>query len=268
MLGDYWVPERESLIKCMYSNFIQHAMTQGYDIVIDNMNLNQRTVSDLQEYVEHHNRADTERGSGDCQYTIEFKDFFTPVEECIRRDAMRPNPIGEKVIRNTWRQYRDFIVHESIMKAVNKQIPHIDGGKPAIIVDIDATLCYNVTGRPFFGKGAAEGMLTDQPILGTCSLVRNMYQKCTIIIVTGREGTPEIIEATKMWLSQNNINHDLVYFRPVGSYKHGEECKKEIYEKYIKGKYNILFVLEDNNKCVKMWREQGLTCLQPNEGQF
>lgn len=28
------------------------------------------------------------------------------------------------------------------------------------------------------------------------------------------------------------------------------------------------FVLEDNYKCVKMWREQGLVCLQPNEGKF
>lgn len=25
---------------------------------------------------------------------------------------------------------------------------------------------------------------------------------------------------------------------------------------------------EDNYKCVKMWREQGLVCLQPNEGKF
>ena len=33
------------------------------------------------------------------KYDLEFKDFWTPVEECIRRDASRPNPIGEKVIK-------------------------------------------------------------------------------------------------------------------------------------------------------------------------
>lgn len=42
----------------------------------------------------------------------------------------------------------------------------------------------------------------------------------------------------------------------------------KIYEDNIKGKYNVQFVLEDNYKCVEMWREQGLTCLQPNEGKF
>lgn len=47
-----------------------------------------------------------------------------------------------------------------------------------------------------------------------------------------------------------------------------EEYGGEIYEDNIKGKYNVQFVLEDNYKCVKMWREQGLVCLQPNEGKF
>lgn len=35
--------------------------------------------------------------------------------------------------------------------------------KKAIIVDMDDTICENVTGRPWFGKGAAEGMLEDEP---------------------------------------------------------------------------------------------------------
>lgn len=36
----------------------------------------------------------------------------------------------------------------------------------------------------------------------------------------------------------------------------------------IKDKYYIPIVLEDSTKCVRMWREQGLICLQPNEGKF
>lgn len=262
MLGDYWVPSREKVVTAMYDTLLTNAMNKGYNIVVDNMNLNPKTCEDLEKRVkdfnEHH----------DWKYEVCYQNFFIPVEECIRRDAMRPNPIGEKVIKATWKRYRDFIIHESLMETINKQAPHIDGGKPAIIVDVDATLCYNTTGRPFFGEGAAKGMLTDQPVLGTCALVRNMYQKCTVIIVTGREGTPEIMEATKRWLAQNDVNHDLAYFRPIGSYEPGEVCKKEIYEKHIKGRYNVLFVLEDNNRCVQMWREQGLTCLQPNEGKF
>lgn len=61
---------------------------------------------------------------------------------------------------------------------------------------------------------------------------------------------------------------DELFFRPVKDYSPGADCKKKIYEDNIKGKYNVQFVLEDNYKCVEMWREQGLVCLQPNEGKF
>lgn len=268
MLGDYWVPDRETLIQCMYSNFIQQAMTQGYDIVVDNMNLNPKTVSDLEEYVDYHNRANKERGSGDCQYTIEYKDFFIPVDECIRRDAMRPNPIGEKVIKQTWRRYRNFIIQQNINEMLSKRPAHVDGARPAILVDMDATLCLNTTGRPYYGDGAAEGMVNDIAIEGVCNLVKSLYEKRTIFIITGREGTPEIVEATKKWLDSNDIKVDGLFFRPIKDYSPGAECKKKIYEDNIKGKYNVEFVLDDNYKCVEMWREQGLVCLQPNEGKF
>lgn len=37
---------------------------------------------------------------------------------------------------------------------------------------------------------------------------------------------------------------------------------------YIEDEINNYMMIEDNYKCVKMWREQGLLCLQPNEGKF
>ena len=176
--------------------------------------------------------------------------------------------MGAKVIKDTWRRYRDFIIQEDIKNMLSKSAEHVDGGHPVILVDMDATLCLNTTGRPYYGDGAAEGMLNDIAIEGTCTLVRRMYEKCKVFIVTGREGTPEIVAATKEWLAKHDIKVDELFFRPVKDYSPGAECKKKIYEDNIKGKYNVQFVLEDNCKCVEMWREQGLTCLQPNEGKF
>ena len=264
MLGDYWVPSRENVVTATYNTILAHSMGKGYNIVVDNMNLNPKTCAALEKIVKGFN----ENYTYDWKYEIEYKDFWTPVEECIRRDAMRPNPIGEKVIRDTWKRYRDFITLEDTKSMLASRAPHVDGGHFVILVDIDGTLSHRVDSRPWFGEGAAKGMLNDVPIEGTCSIVKAMYSKAKVIIVTGREGTPEIIEATKRWLAKNGVDYDATYFRPIGDYSHAEDCKKEIYEKHIKGKYNVLFVLEDNYKCVKMWREQGLTCLQPNEGKF
>lgn len=262
MLGDYWVPNREKLVTEAKANMITFALITGYDVVVDNMNLNPKEDTWIRTLC-----TNIEKDKG-IHIDIEYKDFFIPVEECIRRDAMRPNPIGEKVIKDTWRRYRTFIIQQNINEMLSKRPEHVDGARPAILVDMDATLCLNTTGRPYYGEGAAEGMLNDIAVEGICNLVKSLYEKRTIFIITGREGTPEIIEATKKWLDSNSIKVDGLFFRPVKDYSPGAECKKKIYEDNIKGKYNVEFVLDDNYKCVEMWREQGLVCLQPNEGKF
>ena len=46
------------------------------------------------------------------------------------------------------------------------------------------------------------------------------------------------------------------------------EAKKDLYEEYIKDKFEIEFVLDDRDRVVKMWRELGLRVLQVEEGDF
>ena len=263
MLGKYWVPEREPLMLHIFREALEEAMTKEYDIVIDNMsNLNPKHIAEYKDIIDCYN------GSSDTDntYELEFKLFDTPVDECIRRDALRPLPIGEKVIRQQWRKYRDFIIQESI-KAMpkakqNPTLPH------CIIVDMDATLCLNMSARPFFGPGAAEKMKDDVPITEICDLVRHYCNDSdvSLIILTGRDEPCR--EATMAWLEEHWLHPNLLLMRPEGSFLPGPEQKKLIYERYIKDQYYVDFVLEDSSKVVKMWRELGLICLQPNEGKF
>lgn len=262
MLGDYQVPSREKLVTEAKANMITFALIKGYDVVVDNMNLNPKEDAWIRTLCEN-----VEKDTG-IHVNIEYKDFWTPVEECIRRDAARPNPIGEKVIKETWRRYRNFIISSDIKEMLKNKAEHVDGGRPVILVDMDATLCLNTSGRPFYGENSANGMLEDTPVEEICRLVRQMGEHCLVFIVTGREGTAEVVDATKEWLKKNEIPSDAMFFRPVGDYSPGPDCKRRIYEENIKGKYNVQFVLDDSSKCVKMWREQGLICLQPNEGKF
>jgi predicted kinase len=105
MLGKYWVPSREELVLDLKKQFIRSSMLAGYDIVIDNMNLNPKEVESYKTYIEEHNRImkkldeETKLSFKDnTKYELEFVDFFTPLQECIERDSKRPNPIGEEVI--------------------------------------------------------------------------------------------------------------------------------------------------------------------------
>ena len=101
MLGDYWVPSRENVVTATYNTVLAYSMEKGYNIVVDNMNLNPKTCAELEKMVKDFN----ENYTYDWKYEVEYKDFWTPVDECIRRDAKREHPIGEKVIRQIGRAH-------------------------------------------------------------------------------------------------------------------------------------------------------------------
>ena len=116
MLGKHWVPSREKLVLDLKKQFIMFSMMAGYDIVIDNMNLNPKEVEFYKNYIEAHNRIMKELSEetklsfkDEAKYKLEFKDFFIPLQDCIERDYKRPNSIGEDVIRKTYEKYKDII---------------------------------------------------------------------------------------------------------------------------------------------------------------
>ena len=115
MLGPYWIPEREDLVSNTKRNIALDAIQRGYDIVVDNMNLNPKEVKFWQDLVDSHNNYLTNTNViqpawVQWEYEIEFKDFFdVSLEECIRRDSLRENPIGKEVIRNTYNKYKNLI---------------------------------------------------------------------------------------------------------------------------------------------------------------
>ena len=264
MLGNYWVVEREPLVSEMKQYLTQAAMDRGYNIVIDNMNLNPKEVKFWEKVVELNN----EDPDG-YKYEIEFKDFFISLEECIRRDAMRPNPIGEKVIRETWKRYKHFIQTSEVEKYVNNLIKEDESKPYCLVVDMDSTLCFNTTKRPWYGEGAAEGMINDVPNMGVLRLVEQWTKPGptaytnNLIIATGRDTSQE--EVTKQWLAKYNIYPQEFYFRRKGDYRKGVEVKKEQIEKILE-KYNVVAIIDDCEPIVNMYREMGLTVLQPNKG--
>ena len=260
MLGKYWVTEREPLVSEIKQDIVTNAMSRGYDIVVDNMNLNPKEVKFWQDIVKQNNKVNP---ISKYSYEIEFKDFFIPLEECIRRDAMRSNPIGEKVIRDTWRRYKHFIQTTEVERYVNNLRAWNMGKPTCVVVDMDSTLCFNTTKRPWYGEGAAEGMINDIPNGCVCDVISELQKSYPIILATGRDTSQE--EVTKQWLLDHEINVSEFYFRKEGDYRKGVEVKREQIENIMKN-YNILVVFDDCEPIVQMYRDMGLTVLQPNKG--
>jgi len=260
MMGEYWVPERENtgILRTLRASFLDDMMHKGWDICIDNMNLNPKDWEFYEGLVKAYNAVNPGK-----EYEVEYMDFFTPVEECIRRDAMRPNPIGEAVIRSTWKRYRHFIICQEIKDKYERMRTYDATKKDCIIADMDSTICVNLTGRPFYTDDWASKCIYDTPLTGPISILRahKITGTCDIIILTGRreEGRAQ----TEEWLKTYNVPYDRLFMRGDVDYSKGDLFKEQILKEFILPKYNVLFALDDDNKCVQMYRRNGLICLQP-----
>lgn len=141
--------------------------------------------------------------------------------------------------------------------------------RKAIIVDVDGTICENVTGRPWYGKGAAEGMLKDEPYTDIINLIDSYAYdyNLQVIILTGRHKGEEL-EATKKWLNKNSFYYDEIFARDLNDYSKTSTYKEKVYEEKIKPYYDVVMMFEDNNSCVQMFRNKGLIVLQPQNSDY
>lgn len=139
--------------------------------------------------------------------------------------------------------------------------------KKAIICDLDGTLALLGQRSPYDTAKASEDTL-NLPVANVIEVYDHQQLfPLSLILISGREDRYR--EVTEKWLQNNNITHyDALYLRKTGDRRKDTVVKKEIYDQHIKDKYDILFVLEDRDQVVKMWRDNNLTCFQVAYGDF
>lgn len=71
-----------------------------------------------------------------------------------------------------------------------------------------------------------------------------------------------------LWLEANNIGYHELLMRNKDDNRKDSIIKKELFDKHIRGRYDVMFVLDDRNQVVEMWRSLGLKCLQVENGDF
>lgn len=133
--------------------------------------------------------------------------------------------------------------------------------KQAIICDIDGTLAVRGDRSPFDWKKVGED--TINPAVAN---VLEHYKLIEIIILSGRDSIcrPE----TEEWLKRYNISYNQLHMREIGDIRKDTIVKEELYKNNIKNKFEVLFVLDDRDQVVALWRSLGLACFQVNYGNF
>ncbi|CAB4182935.1 polynucleotide kinase [uncultured Caudovirales phage] len=250
-----WSKENENFVILARDYLIKATLASGYDCIVDDTNLAPKHEQRLREIALEHS------------LDFEIKDFTdVTLRECLKRDSERVNSVGEKVIRG---MYNSFLKGK-VDVAQYPIIPYNDDLPASIIVDIDGTLAH-MNGRSPYDYSKVSTDTLDETV---ASIVRRYYQRdimsdlpdTYVVIVSGREAVckPE----TEQWLADNGIRYDELYMRAAEDKRDDRIVKQEIYEANIKPRFNVRFVLDDRDRVVKMWREQGLKVLQVAEGDF
>lgn len=142
----------------------------------------------------------------------------------------------------------------------------------AIIVDLDGTLC-DIKHRLHFISGDKKDWETfqkhcilDKPNQWCISLIRAMeLHGVAILLFSGRMDF--VRNETEVWLEHHGVSYQTLKMRKSGDYRKDSEVKLEMLADY-KNRFEILFVVDDRKQVVDMWREQGLVCLQCQEGDY
>lgn len=150
-----------------------------------------------------------------------------------------------------------------------------------VIFDLDGTLADITKRREMATKENGkidwgiffkpENIWFDKPNVPVIEMAKILSQKHRIVILSGRSKATK--QETIRWLKKFEVPFDVIKMRPTTKewlFMPDDELKQHWLDSLFPGdkKDNILCIFDDRDKVVKMWRKNGLTCFQVDEGNF
>lgn len=251
-LGKPWSRELEKEVIATRDRLIDEAFRQGVQLVIsDDTNLAPKHERSLRQMAIKH------------AATFEVVDFTdVSPEVCIERDAQRPvdEQVGEKVIWDMWNKYLKPKAEplDLVPVVFDKTLSSV------VICDLDGTLALSDGLRgPYEHEKCADDRV-NAPVNRLLRLYKAIGYH--LVYLSGRE--EKYRPQTSAFLSRNLCPEAPLHMRATGDKRNDTIVKSELFDKYIRGKYNVEFCLDDRDRVVKLWRDLGLTCFQVNYGNF
>jgi hypothetical protein len=256
--------EHEHVVIDAEVNIVCEALTSGYNVIVDDMNLSSDSATRWKRI------ADSVMG---CD--LSDIHFNTPVPECVLRDShRRPHKkVGAGPIWNSALRYGQ-----------------VKFDKPSyVICDIDDTLAdpehrllYIINEeRVEQWDEFYMHIIWDKPIWPVIEWVRALHASgIGIILVSGRpdrleeedsEGNHfQVYEVTQKWLAMFGVPYDFMFTRHGGDHRPDDRVKKNILDWLPLRKDQIEFVIDDRPRVIRMWRENGLRVFPVNtwRGEF
>lgn len=228
-LWSKWSFKREKEVTNRYWEIVNHAATKDGSIVLADTNLNPQRRKEMQKRLES------------LGYEVEQRQFDITFEEAVKRDKNRKDTVGQDII---WKQYLELYGE--------KYEP--DSNLPkAILIDVDGTLAHMDGKRGPFEWYKVGQDRCDEVVK---TLVNGYEQDTYTVVFSGRDSC--CYDGTFNWLVDNSIKFDALYMRSEGDMRKDSIVKRELFDKHIRDKYNVVCVIDDRPQVCREWMRMGL----------
>ena len=91
----------EKIVEMIQDMALIGLMNEGRNIVVDNTHSKQKYIDNIMGHVKVFNQETELKRfpEPEFKYTVRIETIDTPLEECIRRNALRERPVPEEVLR-------------------------------------------------------------------------------------------------------------------------------------------------------------------------
>jgi len=234
--GGHWSSKNEKLILKVRNVLIATFLKNGFSVIVDDTNLKPAHETDIRKLVEDYKDL-----VGEVEVEVKF--FDVPLETCIKRDSERANSVGKKVIVDMWKKYlapprEEYKKEKNLMSAIQ--------------IDIDGTLAVMGKRSPYDWQKVDIDTVNES----VKAIIDKFNSSHQIIILSGRDSVCR--EKTEKWLKKNGIEYDALFMREEGDNRSDVIVKRELFEKNVRGKYNVDFVMDDRLSVSRLWHQMGL----------
>lgn len=255
MAGGEWTLERANNTR---DAALSALLKQGIDVVVDDIHLSDTSILPVLAVARAHKAT-----------VLVFDMTNISLEEVLRRNSHRDRPVHEDVIAGYYRTFvRDREFPLSVPKLAEPEEPvfyvPVDG-LATYLVDVDGTVALRGDRGPFDWERVDE----DEPNVAVVRLLEaldgtGLFQ---FVLLSGRSEVCR--DATEGWLAKKiGIAYERLFMRDAGDNRPDDVVKREIFDREIRERYNVVGVFDDRNKVVAMWRSLGLPVFQVADGDF
>jgi predicted kinase len=238
-LKGLYTPENEKFVRLAWETLIVMAIKSGVDVVVHDAGLLEaRKLENLRKLAT----------SNGATFIVDSSCLDVSIDECIRRDQVRPYGVGEAVIRKMHGRNIGFQPRYQ-----DPALPH------CVILDIDDCASFKHPDREVFDWSQAHLDIVNQPIW---SIMSGLPEDTRVVVLTGRMEIDGGREILKNWLDANSFDYDEIHMRQEGDRRGAGVYKKEVIDALL-ARYNIDFAIEDDPEVIAVYEKLCISTIKP-----